>query len=275
MKRTLALLLTLLLTLTALLSGCTDSTVNEPEEGTKATTEATTEATTTAEATTTTEATTEVTTTTEATTTTVTTTTEATTTTVATTTEATTTTAATEAQDEKDLKSIVGKWGLTMNITEFGMDLFDLGPMADYIDVDELTFTVIFEFAKDGTCKYYVDEQSIRDYVNTVKSATKAYLEDTIAALEMGDDGTELFLQSMGVSSLDEYVDLMLDTDMMVEAFNEEVAITGEYRIENGKLYIDESGFVDEVGLPYELDGDTLSLTELGDFGTLEFVKMK
>ena len=147
-----------------------------------------------------------------------------------------------------DEEMIVGRWEMTMDVGKTFVASFEM--MGIEVDTDKKAeMTVYYEFNADGTYEVSVDEASAEKAVESMTEMAKdlvrsLYPEETLEqmAAEEGMDVEEM-MDAMAAEVAGE----MDMTDM-----NE----TGDYKFENGKLYMDG-----EEGFNYTLTKTKLELT--------------
>lgn len=144
-----------------------------------------------------------------------------------------------------DQQKLVGTWKAEM---DFGKIMDEqMGSEKSYFAGLELTVFMTFE--KDGSFKMGADKDDNKDFENDFKKGMEKYLNDIAAAQGVTLDDV-LALQDM---TLDELISQTIDVDELFKEFDE----SGDYKAEDGKLYLDSEDEYEE----YELDGDTLKLT--------------
>lgn len=171
-------------------------------------------------------------------------------------------------EKKDDAELILGTWEAEIDLTKAMNDDFALEEeMAEYIKVKDFKFTVRATMNKDGTYKIVVTEESVNKAMDNLKksmvSGFKAYFEDMAEEYGVTVDD---FLAEMGVTSLEEFVDLSFGEEFgneFVEGFSSE----GKYKIKDGKFYTSDDG-EDEID---ESEYETYELSE-NEFKLIEYV---
>lgn len=160
--------------------------------------------------------------------------------------------------------SLVGNWEGKIDFTDMFNDTMvqSLGDeeAAEYIKISELVLDLSISFEKD---KYTmsIDEngakKAMEKMVGEVKDGMEKYFEKMISdqGLEMSVDD---FFISMSGSSFSDYIDQMLDVDMLMSSFDE-LEESGTYKTDGDKLTLeaDEGG---KTEYTFNLDGSKLTL---------------
>lgn len=160
-------------------------------------------------------------------------------------------------------ETIVGEWEGEWDFSEiYNASISAAGDeaMTKHLSVDKLNITMCFEFEKDGTYKFYVDEDALTDTINDLKDqmveGMKGYFEEMLDGTGMNLDD---LLEAQGMS-LEDLVDEALDVDALFDP--DDLSESGYYKYEDGKLYTsEEEGEFDEDDYALcELKGDKLTL---------------
>lgn len=236
MKKISALILTLVLLLS--LAACGSG---KPAETTGATTEATTEPTTEA----TTEATTEPTT-------------EATTESTTVPTETIDVASLDYPYDAEQAAPIVGSWVYTMEMTGADMGLEDFGTA--------LSLPMVFTFGEDGILTASISEEEAQASIDAFFDAFETYLVDTMYA-QFADQGmdaeaADAAMQEQVGMTIAEYAATVLDSLSFTDLFGS-IEISAKYNVDGELLYTYDG--IDEEILAFQLEDDTLTLTESED----------
>ncbi len=160
--------------------------------------------------------------------------------------------------EPQPLNDVIGTWVYKMDMTELinsallmAIENADLSADIDisqYISIDAYVMEMSFEFDNDGNAKMIV----------SAKEANKALVPDLIGDLEA-------MLEAMGmtVEQFEEKVGTSLET--YVESFAaqhltaEEEITEYQYKVEDGKIYLNEDGnFTEADASAYEIEDNTL-----------------
>lgn len=163
---------------------------------------------------------------------------------------------------------LVGEWEATLELADaINAQFASEDPaVAEYLSVDEFNIKLTMTFDKDGTYSMEVDEDSVEEAVEALKtsmsSGMRRYMEAMIEDTGVNMTVDEL-LQSQN-TTLDELIESAFGAEM-VEAMVGEMNVKGQYLVEDGKLYTndDEDEEIDtdkDEAADFELDGDELKL---------------
>ncbi|MDD6808304.1 MAG: hypothetical protein PUD72_07695 [Oscillospiraceae bacterium] len=159
------------------------------------------------------------------------------------------------ATDEE--KQIRGSWMGTVDYTDYAnqaitADTADSN-LADYFQISDYKFNLVFTFEKNGTYRIDADEESIRNTINSVKEQRKEsfrkYYEDIIKERSLGIT-VDQYLKDFMQTSLDQLVaESFGDDSELVAKFKADFNKSGDYKIKDGKLYLGlgDDGKVDET----------------------------
>lgn len=163
--------------------------------------------------------------------------------------------------------SLVGTWKADMDMSSMTNEMLaSLGEgMEEYFEFEGFSVTMVLTFKDDGTYTSEIDKASAEAAVDsmlvTIEDGMVKMLEAQIA--EYGLDMTvEELLETSGMTMEDMMAEL--DAEELVD---EMVGTTteGNYQAKDGKLYLSDGTNYEvdeEMYDTYELDGDTLTLTE-------------
>lgn len=168
---------------------------------------------------------------------------------------------------EAEQMSIVGEWlgsvDLSNTITQaVSSSDPDLKP---YFNFSGLTLDIRLVLTEGGVCKLSVDPSSAerlsRDMRQQLSDGFRSYIEDLLD--EYGYTiSVEDFLETMGYSSMDDFMDDFIDTDEFVMEMTG-ISSTGRYVVQSGKLYMTDDSTTDPLkvaGNPYTLSGNVLTI---------------
>lgn len=165
-----------------------------------------------------------------------------------------------------DAQTIVGTWDTALDMSGLVNMVLTMGDedIASFFQIDQLKFPLQFTFNGDGTYGVSADEAAIQASMDGLKedalNGYNHYFEYLIEQ-EGADMTVEDMLAELGFDSIEEYVDLLIGGFDTSEPFDS----SGEWKIENGKLYMTEEieGVEDSEYFSYELTAGTLTLLEL------------
>ncbi len=156
---------------------------------------------------------------------------------------------------ETEADAIVGKWE-----TQVAHDDLDTGYISekteldDYIDMSDVYKTITIEFFDDGTYVLETDiDTYIDDFVDAIEDAVDAYCEDVIKENDLDISVSELMEES------DATYDDFIDQDALDELREESDDYWGDYKIEDGNLYLDADEW-DHI--EYSISGNRLTFKE-------------
>lgn len=167
-----------------------------------------------------------------------------------------------------DADALVGNWAAEIDMSSLTNDMLaEMGMgMEEYFQFEDFAITMDLTFNDDGTYSFAMNEDSVKAAVDTmlvtIEDGMIKMLEDQIA--EYGLDMTVDEMLAASGMSMD---DLMaeLDAEALVDEMMADSDSEGNYKAKDGKLYLSDGKdyAVDEnIYDTYELDGDTLTLTE-------------
>ena len=146
-------------------------------------------------------------------------------------------------EKKDDAELILGTWETEIDLTKAMNDEFALDEeMAEYIKVKDFKFTMLATMNKDGTYEFVITEETANKAIDNLKksmvSGFEAYFEDMA---EEYDISVKDFLDVMGVSSVEEFVDFSFGEEFGDE-FIKELSCEGKYKIKDGKFYTTDDG---------------------------------
>ena len=159
--------------------------------------------------------------------------------------------------------SIVGEWEGDWDFSSFyntSIDAAGDATMSKHLTVDELNITMCYEFNKDGTYSFYVDEDALQDTLDSLKTQVtkgmRAYFEEVLGGAGMDVDEV-LAAQGMDLEAM---VDEILNVDSLFDP--DDMSEEGYYKFEDGKLYTseEEDEFDDNDYCLCKLKGDKITL---------------
>ncbi len=162
-------------------------------------------------------------------------------------------------------KEIVGKWEMTVNLFDITGPLFDDDmELYKYIDADEFTVTLRYEFKRNGKYKFYADEKQLKESAETVREAIETGLEkffqEYIEQKELDMTVDELLEASD--MSMDSLIEDMFGEEI-VQEFIDDFESEGYYTVKDGVLYTSSTKDVKETeenGKKYEIKDGQLTM---------------
>lgn len=161
--------------------------------------------------------------------------------------------------------TLVGNWEGKIDFTDMFNDVMvqSLGDeeAAEYIKISKLALDLSISFDKDGEYTMSIDEDGARktmeNMMGEVKDGLEKYFEKMISdqGLDMSVDD---FFNSMIGSSFSDYIDEMMDVDMLMSGFDE-LEESGTYKTDGDELTL-ESDDGGKTEYTFELDGSKLTL---------------
>ena len=173
-----------------------------------------------------------------------------------------------------DAELIIGKWETNIDLEDaFAQALTESegGEMFKDIDFSGISMRMTAEFKDDNTLALQMDKDSAQaamdQFVDRIVEAMPEIMRKAIAEQagvdisEVTDDVLEQALTSMGLSSWEDFGDMMRQS-MDVDSLFKQSEFSGSYMIKDGKLYSDRNGEAteDSEAMRYELNGDKLVL---------------
>lgn len=171
-----------------------------------------------------------------------------------------------------DEKKILGTWKADVDYA----DAFNLGirsaegmeEMAKYFEAEEFIVTTTLIFREDGTYTTTIDEAAAEKALESVEyilyNGFESLVKEQFNQLGL-PISLDKYLESM-THAIWEMVDAALTDEVKEELIDEMVnPHTGNYKLENGKIYMTEDvsdAISEDAYDTYELDGDTLTLLE-------------
>lgn len=170
-------------------------------------------------------------------------------------------------------ETLVGTWNASIDIAEvYNAEIAASGDeaMAEYLSVDSFAIPLVMIFNEDGTYSLTVDKEgmdaTMNGLIEDMKVGLEKYFNDYFSSMGLEIDVDEA-LAASGMS-LDALVEEMKG-EIMTEDMYADMESAGQYKAEDGKLYLTEDVEVEPVGgvyNTYTIDGDTLTI----DAGTEE-----
>lgn len=170
-------------------------------------------------------------------------------------------------------ETLVGTWNASIDIAEvYNAEIAASGDetMAEYLSVDSFAIPLVMTFNEDGTYSLTVDKEgmdaTMNGLIEDMKVGLEKYFNDYFSSMGLEIDVNEA-LAASGMS-LDSLVEEMKG-EIMTEDMYADMESAGQYKAEDGKLYLTEDVEVEPVGgvyNTYTIEGDTLTI----DAGTEE-----
>ena len=175
-----------------------------------------------------------------------------------------------------DTKKILGKWETVVDISKLINDSMkegdDAGELGN-LEFKDITMKLFVEFNEDGTYKSSADKESVDAAMDKFKEQLVPMLTDVFKksvaeafgkdASEVTDDEVNSFLALLGMTSMEDMAEMMLE-EMRPEDLYKEMESTGKYMLKDGVLYTtdsaDEEATEESDCCAYELQDKTLKL---------------
>lgn len=164
-------------------------------------------------------------------------------------------------------ETLVGTWNASIDIAEvYNAEIAASGDeaMAEYLSVDSFAIPLVMTFNEDGTYSLTVDKEgmdaAMNGLIEDMKVGLEKYFNDYFSSMGLEIDVDEA-LAASGMS-LDALVEEMKG-EIMTEDMYADMESAGQYKAEDGKLYLTEDVEVEPVGgvyNTYTIDGDTLTI---------------
>ena len=164
-------------------------------------------------------------------------------------------------------ETLVGTWNATIDIAEvYNAEIAASGDeaMAEYLSVDSFAIPLVMTFNEDGTYSLTVDKEgmdaAMNGLIEDMKVGLEKYFNDYFSSMGLEIDVDEA-LAASGMS-LDSLVEEMKG-EIMTEDMYADMESAGQYKAEDGKLYLTEDVEVEPVGgvyNTYTIEGDTLTI---------------
>ena len=164
-------------------------------------------------------------------------------------------------------ETLVGTWNASIDIAEvYNAEIAASGDeaMAEYLSVDSFAIPLVMTFNEDGTYSMTVDKEgmdaSMNGLIEDMKVGLEKYFNDYFSSMGLEIDVNEA-LAASGMS-LDSLVEEMKG-EIMTEDMYADMESAGQYKAEDGKLYLTEDVEVEPVGgvyNTYTIEGDTLTI---------------
>lgn len=157
-------------------------------------------------------------------------------------------------------KPLYGTWQMKLDITEKVAENLS----EEYLDFDpEFIISVYLEFNEDGTCRFYVDEDELTEYMELwIESLTNYTVEMIYTTVEEeGIERTqaeELLTEEFGMPVYD-YVHEQIKAGANIEEVVKQLEYEGAFAVEKDKLYI--GSLEDEEAYDtFTIDGTVLTI---------------
>lgn len=164
-------------------------------------------------------------------------------------------------------ETLVGTWNASIDIAEvYNAEIAASGDetMAEYLSVDSFAIPLVMTFNEDGTYSLTVDKEgmdaTMNGLIEDMKVGLEKYFNDYFSSMGLEIDVNEA-LAASGMS-LDALVEEMKG-EIMTEDMYADMESAGQYKAEDGKLYMTEDVEVEPVGgvyNTYTIEGDTLTI---------------
>lgn len=168
---------------------------------------------------------------------------------------------------EEKKETLVGTWNASIDIADvYNAEIAASGDptMAEYLSVDSFAIPLVMTFNEDGTYSMTVDKDgmdaTMNGLIEDMKVGLENYFNDYFASMGLEIDVDEA-LAASGMS-LDALVEEM-KAEIMTEDMYADMESAGQYKAEDGKLYLTEDVDVEPVGgvyNTYKIEGDTLTI---------------
>lgn len=165
-------------------------------------------------------------------------------------------------QEESEQDKFIGSWEITLDMADelnAGMSDED-DELAEYLKIEELNVSMILTFKNDGTYKMYIDEEKVKKSFESVgddiKEGLNEYVEDLIRN-EGLDYTVDEYMELLG-TDIDSLMETIWGDNMYSDLFIEVEASKGNFKAEDGKLYMSD-------GLDYEVDENEYNTYEISE----------
>lgn len=181
---------------------------------------------------------------------------------------------------------LVGTWKAEVDLSEAISQeiLGEVGDMGEYFKIDSFKVNFVMTLNSDSTYSVTLEEASVEaafdELLLVLKDGMIKMLKDQIAEMGLEMTVEEMLAASgMSIDSLMEELAQSLEDEDIVESLVEECSNEGNYKVNDGKLYMSdglEYGVDENVYDTYVLDGDKLTLVEYvgGDEEDMAITKM-
>lgn len=151
---------------------------------------------------------------------------------------------------------IEGKWNASIDMTDYINQTLEASGMGEFVQLSDFGMVLTMELKGDNTYTLAVDKDALAASMEGVKDQMKDGLGEYFAQMMPGVDVDQALAQS-GMS-MDDLLDQAMDLDAMSGSLN----LAGQYKAEDGKLYMSNDTSVEPTDnyLAYDLSGDTLKL---------------
>lgn len=173
---------------------------------------------------------------------------------------------------------ILGTWNGSLDLTDTVNESLEEMIGAAPTTEAKLTIDVTVTFKDDGTASFEYDTEAIANSFETYMHSLSGFIKDTVYQ-QLIDQGivssveeVDELMSSMGYT-MDEFIEATFgELDFESILSDEALPSSYVYKIENGKLYMEESAEDYEEGsyAEFTIDGDTLTLTAFYEDGELD-----
>ena len=161
-------------------------------------------------------------------------------------------------------KKFVGSWTTTLKMADKLNEKFKSDEnMAEYVNFTEFDITLIYTFNKNGTYCVSVDEaQTKKSFEVAQKDFEKIVEKYMVASMKaQGFDMTLEEILKLSGTSMEEIIGNSFN-DELFEDLTSEIATTGNYKVNDGKLYTTAS-LSEEISLDEYETYETVSKNEI------------
>lgn len=163
-----------------------------------------------------------------------------------------------------DQEKMVGTWEAELEMADVFNESMGDAEEAEFLAVDSFSFKMVLTFTEEGTYTMSADEDSVVAAMEGLKEDLKVGMEEYLVYI-MAQEGLEMsideIMEMMGIT-MDELIDSVV-TQELIDEMVSVMATEGNYRAEDGKLYLSDGveNVVDMTAYEtYTLEGDTLTL---------------
>ena len=159
-------------------------------------------------------------------------------------------------------KTIVGKWEGQIDISDALTEQLAAGDASlSGLSFSDLTFGLTMTFNEDGTCVLAINEADVEQLFNDLMDQMMPVLSELFE--EMYGMSLDDLIATSGMSE-DAFMEMLME-QALAEVDLSELNMEGNYKAENGKLYIssdpDEEIDTDDISPnPYMISGNTLTI---------------
>jgi len=172
------------------------------------------------------------------------------------------------AADATLAEALIGTWDWEISLGQLLVEQLSqsLGmDMSDRAEDLELSFSFTFEFAEDGTCKGYFDEEkmtaSFEDFIDGFCSVLTDVTYEMLADQGMTqEDAESQFVEQYGCG-IEAYYKEILYASLNIETmFGKLPTIDSTYKLEGDQLTIAKDGVFSDDAATISIDGDVMTL---------------